>query len=220
MIYQPTAVITAGGYATRCEGQMPKALIRAKIITYIEALLIEVIESGINNIIIYCNRPSYLDEIERLASRYCKPIIIVDEGVLSTYILAKRAANICAGNHILFMYGHSPHPSKHLRNIISTPHDTVVSLFKGSSKRIPISWSEYGYIEPPYKISMDLLNNSEHEDWTSFFNSLSSSLKVIPVKAPAEFNNQTERISFERYVNSWFRHWPNNRVNSVTRSVM
>lgn len=199
---QTTAVITAGGNATRCGGGTPKALMQTRSTTYIEALLIEVVESGVNDVVIYCNRPSYLSEIEYISKQYCNPTIVLDKGVNSTFYLAKHAATICKGDDILFLYGHSPHPSDYIRKLVNCPHHAAVSLFEGSSKRKPIKWLEYGYIEPPFKISVNLLNISKHNDWISLFNAISNSIKCMPADAPSEFNNLEERKIFEQYLYS------------------
>ncbi len=208
-----TAVITAGGSASRCGGGQPKSLMRIGRTTYLEALLIEVAESGIDDVVIYCNRPDYLCEIEYISNQYCNTKLMIDKGVNSTFALAKHAATFCKGNDVVFLYGHSPHPSTHLKKILCNSAEIVVSLFRYSSKHKPIKWCDHSYIEPPFKISSNLINATSNCDWYSFFREYANSIESIPNTGVSEFNSLEERSIFEDYLCSWFNKWPN-KANS------
>jgi hypothetical protein len=203
MTRQCIAIIAAGGAASRCGGDRPKSLMEKSGTTYLEILLCEISKSGISDILIYCNRLEHLKDIRHISKKNSDARIIVDQGVPSTFHLAKHAASLRRQQDIIFFYGHSPRPSSHISALINSPHQIAASLYETSSKRNPIGDTSDGYLEPPFKIDAELLFKSKHSEWNYFLGEFEHVTSKISVNAPAEFNSLAERQVFDSYISSW-----------------
>lgn len=198
-----TAVIAAGGHGTRCDSIVPKSLQKIGILTYLEILLIQLVDAGIENAIVYCNRREHASQILSLSQRIMTVRLYEDIGCESTFELAKHSADIVSSSSILFCYGHAPRPAEYLKSMLVQHMMPVISVVKSTSRNSVISYHSNGYIEPPYLLSVSSLLRSCSEDWETYFaNEVNNSVGIL-VDGPCEFNHLGERHVYEKYVESW-----------------
>lgn len=200
---ESTAVITAGGYGTRCDSRMPKSLLPIGQRTYLEMLLNQLARAGVRDAIIYCDRAKYLRKLRDLPAFDMRIRVLNDGGVASTFELAKHSVNVCDSSDILFCYGHSPRPHEYLESVLQEPGRVVASIVKKTSKRLAIGNSTEGFIEPPYRIPLPFLRQSTAQDWNSFFKEQSRDLVGLFVNGPCEFNTVGDHKVFAKYIAAW-----------------
>lgn len=202
-------VISAGGRASRLGGGSPKSLMMVGEITYLEATLNEIRELTTSEILIYCDRTEYLSDIMKVITKYTGTTLINDCGAQSTYAIASHASNYSHSCRVLFLYGHSPKSSVHLKKMIQAETGVSVSLYHASSKRKPINIKGRGYIEPPYIIRTDLINkHPQINTWEDFFMWHRKILNCVTTNAPCEFNSPKEKLIFDTHFFSWYKNRP------------
>lgn len=213
-----TAVIAAGGYGTRCDSDVPKSLLRIGGITYLEVLLIELSKAGINDAVIYCNRPEHINQIVILTRGIMSTHVLLDKGVTSTFELAKHSTRVVSSSSILFCYGHSPRPAEHLRLLLMQRKLPAVSVVDSTTKKCVIKHLYGGYLEPPYLLSVSSLQQSCSTEWMSYFAEDVEPVGGISINGPCEFNHIEERCSYNKYLRSWSLCKQNLTTNSKRTS--
>jgi len=198
-----TAVIAAGGYGTRCDSDVPKSLLRIGGITYLEVLLIQLTRAGINDAVIYCDRPEHVYQIVILTRDIIPTRVLLDQGVTSTFELAKHSTSVVSSSNILFCYGHSPRPAEHLRLLLMQRKLPVVSVVDSTTKKSLINYRDGGYLEPPYLLSVSSLWQSYSSTWISYFAEEVETVVGISVNGACEFNYIEDRCRYNKYLESW-----------------
>jgi CTP:molybdopterin cytidylyltransferase MocA len=199
-----TAVIAAGGYGSRCSSMMPKALLNFDEKTYLEMMLIECRNAGVDNGIIYCNRENFLNEIRKITKNIASFEIVLDAGVKSTFELITDAAKYSSSQKLLFCYGHAPRPSAHIEEIIRFDEAVVVSVVKTTTKKHAVIFRDDHFVEPPYLLSRSLLATTNATTWANFFDQIGGANGVM-LHGPGEFNSREDKTIYDRYLRSWLR---------------
>ena len=200
-----TAVIAAGGYATRLGGGLPKSLWKVASRSLLEHSAAAVAQAGINSFVVFNNRPEFNTTIRMAVEPYGALNLINDQGVASTFLLAKQTALITHHQYICFMYGHAPRPGLHLLKLIEMVQKTVVvTAVESTTKRFPIPL-QLGYLEPPYIIPTIMLRETYCIDWKAFFTEPVFNLTIVKALGPGEANSLPEIISYANYFNKFSR---------------
>lgn len=201
-----TAVISAGGYGVRCDSLLPKALLKLGDITYLELLMTELAKAGVKKSIIYCNRPAYINNIRTISEKIMITNVLLDQGVNSTFELAKDSSYLVSSPNIIFCYGHAPRPARYLRFLMKGSEIPVASTLSSSTKQLLVSNRFGKYLEPPYLLSVLSLQRSRSNNWKSYLMEEIQSLSYTHIQGPNEFNYMAERHGYNEYIESWFRN--------------
>lgn len=195
-----TAVIAAGGFATRFGGGAPKSLRTVAGKSLLEYTVAEVARVGIGSFIVFNNRPEFDVDLSIAVAPYGSFEIVNDRGVPNTFQLAKQAALAINSQYILFMYGHAPRPFSHLIKLIEMFHTPVVATSVSSTTQLSAVASPCGYLEPPHIIATSILRQTSYVDWKSFLTDPSVDLTFVEADGPGEANLLPELISYANYL--------------------
>lgn len=195
-----SAVITAGGFATRLGGGPPKSLRAASGHYLLEHCIAYAAQAGIRSFIIFNNRPEFDTLIKTIAEPYGEFLIINDLHAPNTFWLAKESISYVGGEHILFLYGHAPRPCVHLTKLCSLGLRSVSASAVAHSTKNHLTTFRGMYLEPPYLIQTELLLQTTVTSWQSLMTENTSGLDILDVCGPNEVNTPMDVLPYYNYM--------------------
>jgi hypothetical protein len=199
-IERVTAVVMAGGFATRMNSSTPKALWSVAGMPLLHHTLTSLQLTGVASILVLSNRAQYLRRTAKVASVFPGTRVELSETHDSTFrVLCDVKAKLAP--RCLFLYGHAPRPATHIAALLAHRSLFAVTTTASSSKRNLIVSTSGRFIEPPYVIDSTSLAD-KYDTWSAFL--AKYSIAEIPLLGPHEFNDRTEFKAYREYVTARF----------------
>lgn len=200
------AVIMAGGQGSRMELGHSKVFMKLNGEFLLEHSIRQLMVTKVDKIYILSDKDSY-NGCVKISSRFQGVDIEIckdkKDNYESTFLILKDflAAN-CSFDNILFTYGHAPRPTSYYDKLLNLYNTFILATeVSRSTKRNVVIRENSHCIEPPYIINVDLIQNSEAEDWKSFFNeNMENNYSNYFLIAPNEFNFIEELDDYLKYI--------------------
>ena len=192
-------VVAAGGFARRLGAAAPKSMLHVHGITLLEHCLMSLKGAGIDEVVVYNNRTDWRDEMETVVRRYTGVRLVADQGVASTFLLARDAAGTTRASRLCFVYGHAPRPTEHFDRLLAALFPVAATSVSSSSKARVLR-HRTGFVEPPFVLGSEAVHTSTCSSWESFLARHSRQTHIVRVEGPNEANGPAEMAAYSRYV--------------------
>ena len=189
-----SALIAAGGRATRAGLCVPKSLVELDTRPLLAHLVQSLTNAGVTEIVISHNRPdlnSAFDEVSALSG----VTIVADERHNSTICVARQHVKLLP-SRFLFVYGHTLFEPHVLEALVSGSREATA--FPISSRQTPIPWGAE-FLEPPFIVDRQHLISNSPESRNAYWQSKSPK-GVVRCTTPSEPNSRDE---LRNYLRTW-----------------
>jgi hypothetical protein len=196
------ALIAAGGFARRYANpalglSQPKSLLMAGSRPLIFFTADNALKAGYRRLLVVNNRPEWHEMLREVLAPLGVADLAQDVGYSSTFLLA-RAFSGKMTDQFLFLYGHAPRSTHHLRALGCVKGGVTATAYSTSTKVNLIPQGDM-FLEPPYLIDRHSVDISKALDWASYFADVDDQMTVYVSDGPGEPNSRGEVEKYMEY---------------------
>lgn len=210
-----TAIVAAGGFASRMGIYQPKPMLSIEGKTLLEYTLNSLQLASVRKILVFNNREEFQLDYLSIIKKYDNVELVRCNELNSTVKLLYITREISPSMNYLFCYGNAPRTQMVCRDIIHGSNHLGAINLKQSSRKDLISNGNY-FLEPPFFINESTIRPfPEVVLWSDLFFKFKKYTFHYYIDAPSEFNTQAEWHSYKRYIYDYLVETPipNNSID-------
>jgi CTP:molybdopterin cytidylyltransferase MocA len=185
-----TAIIAAGGKASRLGSRTPKSLLLMHGRPLIQYVVDELHVAGIRSIVVLAESAAVRRELTRELNGKSGVVVAASAEVGSTLEVCRVGASLSKSTRIYFAYGHTPVPASHILKVIEQQSRFVGTAVRSSTRKDLIQLEQELFLEPPFVFDRALLAGTS-STWSQLY-SLCPEAVIIPSDESGEFNDENE----------------------------